>query len=744
MKRFILFALFIPFTLWAEPLRIDLSMDTGRKDTAAAGWEEWQVSSGHRVSRSFGDVEVVLEMLEGKEPGLQGKWHKPGLATGAHMATDGVVVYGNGGGAILAVRLRGLPPGRHSLVTYHNVVTDEPYETLTVSTSRNISGVGIKPTHRVASDEEAASVYTEFDIVEGKEFVLKIACTDEIEPRSVILNGLEIDASNPERKARSPFPVYGDLHVDGDSGTVRLGWDPSPHTVRHEVFFARSDTESGARALVSGAQSNSPLHVSTIPGNAQVVKVDDHNSQLHYAWRVDSVDGDGAVTRGDVWTFRVRQVAFPGAEGYGRFAIGGRGGRVIKVTNLEDSGPGSLRAAVEAEGPRTVVFNVSGRIVLKDKLVIRNPYLTIAGHTAPGKGICLSNYNMGMMGAHDVIIRHMRVRPGDTSGKTLDGMGMAASDHCIIDHCSISWTQDESFSSRSGRNITLQRTLISEALNVAGHKKYAEGKQHGYAASISGDIGSFHHNLLAHCAGRNWSLAGGLDLAGVHAGRLDIRNNVVYNWGYRTTDGGAKEVNFVGNYYKPGPASTVFHVLKPERNHVFGPQDYYVEGNVMEGYYGAEERYAGIVEPKDEPMENFLVDEPFFPSFVTTRSAEEAYASVLADVGANVPVLDDHDKRIIEETRLGSARYKGSRSGLPGLPDSQADVGGWEDYPVVWRPADYDVDNDGLPDAWERVKGLDPRNPADARIDSDGDGYTHLEAFLHWLAAGHQMEALSI
>ena len=143
-----------------------------------------------------------------------------------------------------------------------------------------------------------------------------------------------------------------------------------------------------------------------------------------------------------------------------------------------------------------------------------------------------------MLGAHDVIIRYIRVRPGDTAGVTLDGMGMASTDHSIIDHCSISWTQDEAFSSRGAKNITLQRTLISEALNVAGHKKYEKGKQHGFAASIGGDVGSFHHNLLAHCAGRNWSLAGGLDKAGRHTGRLDIRNNVVYNWGHRTTDGG--------------------------------------------------------------------------------------------------------------------------------------------------------------------------------------------------------------
>ena len=205
-------------------------------------------------------------------------------------------------------------------------------------------------------------------------------------------------------------------------------------------------------------------------------------------------------------------IAFPTAEGYGRFAQGGRGGRVIHVTNLNDSGEGSLRAAVEQSGPRTVVFDVSGLITLESRLIIRktNSELTIAGQTAPGNGICLRKYNMGMLGATNVIVRYMRVRPGNLSGMTLDGMGMASSDNCIIDHCSISWTLDEAISTRGAHNITLQRTLISEALNAAGHKKYPPGTEHGYAASIGGDIGSFHHNLLAHCAGRNWSLAGGL------------------------------------------------------------------------------------------------------------------------------------------------------------------------------------------------------------------------------------------
>jgi hypothetical protein len=177
----------------------------------------------------------------------------------------------------------------------------------------------------------------------------------------------------------------------------------------------------------------------------------------------------------------------------------------------------------------------------------------------------------------------------------------------------------------------------------------------------------------------------------------------------------------------------VFHVLMPERDNVaaFGPQDYYVTGNVMEGKYGADKPLEGVKAPRNEPKEKFLVDEPFFEPYVTTQSAEEAFENVLADVGCNVPMLDDHDQRVIEETRRGTTTYNGSISGLPGLPDSQADVGGWEDYPEEHRPADWDTDNDGMPGAWESQHGLNPADAADGNLDSNNDGYTNLEEYLN-------------
>lgn len=437
--------------------------------------------------------------------------------------------------------------------------------------------------------------------------------------------------------------------------------------------------------------------------------------------------------------------AFPTAEGYGRHSKGGRGGKVLEVTNLNDSGAGSLRAAVEASGARTVVFNVSGLIELKSKLIIKgsgdNGTLTVAGQTAPGKGIAIKNYSFGMVGGSDVIMRFVRVKVGDYSKTAIDGMGMSSADNTIYDHCSISWTIDEAFSSRSAHNITLQRTLISECLNDSYHyddstPDHTGTQPHGFAASISGNVGTFHHNLLAHCAGRNWSLAGGL----IHGtltydGGLDIRNNVVYNWQYRTTDGGAHQVDFVNNYYKPGPASTFFYALNAQNDGFEGGQYYYFTGNVMPGHFDENSQDKGREATGKARDYNPWVAKPFFDSKVTTQSAGDAYQDVLANVGANVPTLDDHDKRVIQETKDGTTHYKGSKTGLPGLPDTQGDVGGYEAYPMVTRPADWDTDHDGMPDAWEKSHGLDASDASDGnKTNLSKVGYTNLEMYLNELA----------
>jgi hypothetical protein len=709
-----------------QPLHVDVSPRFDRKDHLSRDLTNWIIAPDEPASITLNGIEFTIRPTDDNTP-LKADWWKAGLVYDATMASDGVYVEAGGG---LKLTLQGLTPGRHSLVTYHNSLWDADLVPFDVMAGGKPVVSAVKPSRRVTDDADAASAYVEFEAAAGQEVVIEFRPHDPNAASRVVLNGLELDTVDPARKATKPSPFAGDEHTPE---RPTLAWKAAKSAAAHDVYLGTDATAVAAATLQSSeyrGRQREPRFTSDLV-----------DPLVTYSWRVDEVHGESPsdVTKGDVWSFRIRQLAFPGAEGYGRFARGGRGGQVIEVSNLNDSGPGSLRAAVEAEGPRTVVFSVGGLITLESKLVIHNPYLTIAGQTAPGKGICIRKYNLGVGGSHDVIIRYVRVRPGNIAGVTLDGMGMAGTDHSIIDHCSISWTQDESFSSRSAKNITFQRNLISEALNIAGHKNYEQGKQHGYAASIGGDVGSFHHNLLAHCAGRNWSLAGGLDKGGRHTGRLDIRNNVVYNWGHRTTDGGVAQLNYVNNYYKPGPASDVFHVLMPERHLVaaFGPQEYYVAGNVMEGHYGADKPLDGVRGQRHEPIAEFIVDKPFFESYVTTESAQGAYEDVLADVGCNVPMLDEHDQRVIEETRSGTAAHKGSVSGIPGLPDKQDDVGGWENYPETHRPADWDTDHDGLPNAWETRHGVDPNSAAgdflDANADADGDGFTNLEAYLNGL-----------
>ncbi|MCB1094711.1 MAG: T9SS C-terminal target domain-containing protein [Verrucomicrobiae bacterium] len=715
--------------LGAAPLRVDINSGA-RSDMRTIGWENW-VPSEDAMSQTFGDTTVTLRAGDvGDFIKLFG--NKALLVDGLTVGADGAVATGP-----LEVAISGLPVGTHTFVGYHHTAGGT-LSTYTISAGGH-KFEGIKPSMDAHHNDELATSFIKFEATSGEPSVIRLS-TDR--SGSIVLNGFALDVSDPAKKALQPAPADLDRHTAAEDGKVKLTWKSSDTAVCHDLYIVSDTNFDDADRKLAHASKDSEGYVTTVAANSFTAPVVANNSLLHYAWRVDSIDAKGNVTRGDAWHFRVRHLAFPTAEGYGRFAIGGRGGRVMHVTTLNDSGPGSLREAVEAIGPRTVVFDVSGLISLESKLVFGgdNEFLTIAGQTAPGKGICLRNYTFGGMGAQDTIIRFVRLRLGNLSGITMDGMGLAGSDHCIVDHCSISWTIDEAFSSRGGKNITFQRNLISEALNIADHKKYSEGSAHGFAGSISGNIGSFHHSLLAHNAGRNWSLAGAIDQANRHAGRLDIRNMVVYNWKDRTTDGGAREVNFVNNYYKPGPATQLLTYLNPQyENPSFGPQQYYVKGNIMEGVTepeGPTGPFKGM-KIKGKQSAPATVPKPFFEHYVRTHTAREAYENVLADVGCNVPMLDDHDKRVIHETRTGTAKYKGSKSGIPGLPDSQDDVGGWEDYPEIHRPADWDTDADGMPDKWENEKGLSPNDAADGAQDPDGDGFTNLEDYLNWLATGN-------
>jgi hypothetical protein len=710
-------------TAAALPLRVDINPDNGRKDVLTPGWEDWRMGDA-RAARFERDG-VTVRFRPARQGGATdlsaGMW-KGGYDTGATLASDGLVARG---GAVEMV-IRGLPAGRTGIATYHNAFDAEPLPAFTAS------GASHKPSHRVANDYDAATSFVEVDAKAGEDVVLTFAPTTP--SGTLVINGVIIGGPNPAEQAHKPFPADLDEHAVENPA---LAWTAPKSAASHDVYLGTN------REAVARATPQSPEYKATVKESAFPTK--GLNSSDTYYWRVDETDRSGKSTKGDVWSFRVRHDAFPGAEGYGRFARGGRGGKIYEVTTLADAGPGSLREAVEAEGPRTVVFRVGGTINLKSKLVIKNPYITIAGQTAPGDGIATRGYTFGCLGAHDVIIRYVRIRIGDESGQTMDGSGMGGgTDHSIMDHCSIAWSIDEGFSSRGGRNITLQRSIIAEPMNMSVHSHYVgQGKGHGFAGSISGDIGSFHHNLLANCAGRNWSLAGGLTGGGKFAGYLDIRNNVVYNWNHRTNDGGVRKLNLVGNYYIPGPATKVFHLLKAimELKLPDDVQQYYVAGNVMESRpeYDADNWKNGGVIGEQGRYPEMILAKPFCPSLITEHSAKKAYDSVVADVGANYPKLDAIDARTIKDVMRRGFTYKGSKTGLPGIPDSVKDVGGYVELKGGDAPADRD--HDGMPDAWEQANKLNPDDASDGNADAVGDGYTNLERYLNSIPLGTKQQS---
>lgn len=691
-------------------------------------YSSWVVEQGDKLEKSFEGVTI------GFSGAIESGWYKTGVQAPyyARLVNDGLISQGP-----LQMTISGLAPGQHSLLTFHNTF-DNPESKSFAPVAIYVNDTKVKtvePSNRTDATINSAMAYFKFEVKQGDEVQIRFEADQSsgISNNTVVLNGFELDGENMLNQARSPLPENGDEHVVIEDDYL-LRWESTKNMKEQYLYFGtdKSEVVSADKAsdVFKGMQQENQFEVSDLySGNT-------------YYWRVDQVDQSGELTRGEVWSFKPAQLAFPGAEGYGRFAIGGRGGQVVEVTNLKDSGPGSLRYAVEqVKGPRTIVFNVSGNIDLKSRLVVGDKYVTIAGQTAPGKGITVSRAPIGLTG-DDGIIRFLRVRIG--AGRTYDGMGLTGANYSIIDHCSISWTIDESFSSRGAHHITLQNTLISEALNVAGHTKYQDGKMHGYAATIGGDIGSFHHNLLAHNFGRNWSMGGGLNGNGYYTGKLDIRNNVVYNWGHRATDGGANQVNFVNNYYKPGAATSFFYALNAQHEGVgLGKQQYYFQGNVMGGYFDETNQKEGrkrTISNNEKVDYETFVDQPFFPSHVQTQSAREAYKRVLSDVGSNRP-LDEHDQRIIQETLDSTFTYTGKLSKLGGMIDTEKDVGGWEEYPEEHRAEDWDTDHDGLPNWWEEAKGFNVNSKSgdfsDSNADKDKDGFTALEDYLNWLAEPH-------
>ena len=460
--------------------------------------------------------------------------------------------------------------------------------------------------------------------------------------------------------------------------------------------------------------------------------------------------------------------AFPGAMGGGAYTFGGRGGKVLVVTNLDDRGPGSFREACETGGARIVVFNVSGIIHLKSPIMIRAPYITIAGQTAPGDGICIAGFTT-QVNTHDVVIRYMRFRRGATDvGDRDDALGGNPIGNIMIDHCSGSWGLDENisfyrhmFDPKNVRqldklptvNVTIQNTMSAQGLDTYNH---------AFGSTIGGENCAFIRNLWANNTGRNPSIGWN--------GIFNLVNNVIYNWVNRSVDGGDYTAlyNIINNYYKPGPAtpttSRINHrIIEPSSNGrsklltaKFGRL--YVTGNVVDGNEQVtKDNWAGGVQlrtlkgkdisQEDAEKEYFPVikaNKPFIMPVFPILSAEDAYSFVLDNVGATLPKRDIVDQHIINQVRTGNVYYDKKADSKTYYqfkyrrlkPDSYKmgiitdinQVGGYPDY----KGKPYKITNgDGIPDAWKIKFGFDPKGPSIANGDMNGDGYTNIEKYIN-------------
>ena len=474
--------------------------------------------------------------------------------------------------------------------------------------------------------------------------------------------------------------------------------------------------------------------------------------------------------------------AFPGAEGGGMYTFGGRGGKVLTVTNLNDDGPGSFRWACEQGGARIIVFNVSGNIVLKTPIIVRAPYITIAGQTAPGEGVQISGESF-QVDTHDVIIRHMRFRRGNTHvWYREDSFGGNPVGNIMIDHVSAEWGLDENisfyrhmFDLHDGKakrkvptvNVTIQNTISAKALDTWNH---------AFGSTIGGENASFMRNLWADNTGRNPSIGWG--------GVFNFVNNIIYNYVHRTADGGEFSTmsNFINNYYKPGPCTPktalAYRIVKSESrsNKLFDYPQYgriYATGNIVEGYPEVtKDNWNGGIQIADKDLPNGVPadvkalmrsDEPFEMPHMTIIPSEQTFDKVLENVGATMPVRDIVDQRIVEEVKTGKAYYvnklpkKNPYGDMWGLADASKNEEGFFKYrrlakdsykdgiitdieqmggfPKYKKVKPYvDTDGDGMPDEWEIANGLNPKDPSDANKDCTGDGYTNVEKYINGIS----------
>ena len=734
----------------AQNIDFDLPGKTAPGKDTEVNYISWAVPRAESDTKTFDGGMTITITAGGAASAVGSNWSKTDVETnGLRIIADEVLATnldkGNmtqitEGSTSLILTITGMTAGMHTLKAYHNNSDkNQTQPDIEVRVDGNVVATGVKFTSAAQSNAEAGTSFITFNVTEGQPVVITYSTVPEAGKTytntRVMINGLEFDVA--AIGATDPMPVNHDFHAGTEEGTVTFSWTAPEGVVSHKMVLG---TDSAAVAAATTYEYEGTA--------AQYVK-SGLSSMQKYWWRIDEVDGNGQVHQGQVWTFQPCQLAFPGAEGYGRYAIGGRGGMVYHVTNLsgDKDTPGSLLyGLVNIDEPRYIVFDVSGIIELDFGAQFVKPYAYIAGQTAPGKGICIkaSNINIGS----DVICRHMRFKRGlgIYGENTGNAMGMSGANHAIVDHCTAAWGTDETVSGRGALNISFQYSVISEALGIAGHKNYADGTNHGYAATIDGRIGSWHHNLLVNCAGRNWSMGGGMDGQNRPIGGLDLFNNVCYNWNSRTTDGNCHAVNFVNNYYKMGADTRKTILFTQDFEDAIAPDGIdqaYVSGNIREN------RNHTLSNDKKGDTYNatgnipttydYLLSEPLFPSHATIHTAQDAMKIVTSYAGATMPMRDEHHQRNVRETLDGTYTYVGSKSRIKGEIDTEEDITehaagkGWEVYPEEQRAADWDTDQDGMPDWWEQCIGSNA-SVANQNDDPNGDGWTLLEDYLEFMA----------
>ena len=733
----------------AQNIDFDLPGKTAPGKDTEINYISWAVPRATSDTKTFDNGMTIKISAGGAAKDVGSNWSKTDVETkGLRVIADEVlatnIVDGNltnidNAPTSLILTITGMTPGKHTLKAYHNNSDKNQVQPLIdVSVDGTVVATGQKFTSAAQSTIEAGSSFITFHVTEGQPVVIAYTTMPEAGKTytntRAMINGLEFDVA--EMTASDPQPANHDFHAGTDDGTIQFSWVAATGAVSHKLVLG---TDSA-----TVAESNNYEYEGTA---AQYTK---HglSSMQRYWWRVDEADASGNVYKGTVWSCQSCQLAFPGAEGYGRHAIGGRGGKVYHVTSLGGGKePGTLLYGLtEMNEPRYIVFDVSGIIELDFNANFIRPYATIAGQTAPGKGICIkaSNINVGS----DVICRHIRFKRGlGVYGEnTGNAMGMSGADHAIVDHCTAAWGTDETVSGRGALNISFQYNVISEALGITGHKNYADGTNHGYAATIDGRNGSWHHNLLVNCEGRNWSMGGGMDGQNRPIGGLDLFNNVCYNWHNRTTDGNCHAVNFVNNYYKMGADTRKTILFTQDFEDAIAPDGVdqaYIKGNIRENKNhtltqdAVNETYNAT--GNIPTTYQYRVSQPLFESYATIHSAKDAMKIVTSYAGATMPMRDEHHQRNIRETLDGTYTYIGSKSKIKGEIDTEADITehaagkGWETYPEERRAADWDTDQDGMPDWYEHLVGSNA-NTANQNDDPNGDGWTLLEDYLELMA----------